>query len=130
MPSARPCWRSAAACGSRVATVRHYAKAEAFPEHAAQRPTPSLLDPFRCWIETQPAASGGHAWALWRDLRCRGFRGAYRPYFAGRNRGGKARRSMIATASTAQDRPSRHQVAFPRYPGQQTGAFRARPDRT
>jgi hypothetical protein len=53
--------------------VRHYAKAETFPERAAQRPKPSLLDPYLAWSETQPAASGGNARALWRDLCNRGF---------------------------------------------------------
>jgi hypothetical protein len=59
-------------------TVRHYAKAETFPERAAQRPKPSLLDPYLARLETQTAASSGNARALRRDLRKRGFRGAYK----------------------------------------------------
>lgn len=59
-------------------TVRHYAKAETFPERAAQRPKPSLQDPYLAWLETQLTARDGNARALWRDLRNRGFRGTYR----------------------------------------------------
>ena len=59
-------------------TVRKYARAEAFPAHAARGPRPSIIDPHIAWLETQVTAGRGNAAALWRDLRALGFAGTAR----------------------------------------------------
>jgi transposase len=59
-------------------TVRRYAKAGSFPERAARRPGPSMIDPHLAHLEARHAAGCENALALWRELRERGFPGTHR----------------------------------------------------
>ncbi|HSH83401.1 MAG TPA: transposase, partial [Herpetosiphonaceae bacterium] len=66
------------ATGLARGTVRKYAHAECFPERAAPRPNPSLLDPYLPHLERRMAEGCENAMALWREVRDQGFRGTHR----------------------------------------------------
>ncbi len=72
---ARPCSPSVAPPATRLAraTVRKYAYAESFPEHAVRRPGRSVLDPFIAHLEARMAKGCEDAMALWREVRARGY---------------------------------------------------------
>ncbi|WP_163782469.1 ISL3 family transposase [Myxococcus vastator] len=60
------------------ATVRKYARADAFPERAVRVPGPSILDPFLEHLERRHSAGCENALVLWREIRARGFGGTSR----------------------------------------------------
>jgi transposase len=56
-------------------TTRSYAQAADFPERAARRPRPSLIDPYLSYLQARVAEGCVDAAALWRDLRAQGYTG-------------------------------------------------------
>src|SRR3954451_21506822 len=60
-------------------TVRRYAHAQSFPEHAARVPEPSILDPYLGHLEARLAGGCENASVLWRDLKELGFVGSAKP---------------------------------------------------
>lgn len=58
-------------------TVRKYFYAEAFPERAKRQATQSMLDSYLPYLESRHHAGCEDAKQLWRELRERGYPGAY-----------------------------------------------------
>lgn len=58
-------------------TVRKYFYAEAFPERAKRQATQSMLDSYLPYLESRHQAGCEDAKQLWRELRERGYPGAY-----------------------------------------------------
>lgn len=56
-------------------TVRKYVHADAFPEMSPRAKRPSLLDPFRTYLQTRWEEGCHNAWQLFRELKERGFDG-------------------------------------------------------
>ena len=63
------------ALGLARSTVRRYAYAESFPEHAVRVPPPGILDPWLEHLEARLAAGCENGMALWREIRDLGFAG-------------------------------------------------------
>jgi len=59
-------------------TVRCYALAESFPERALPRSRPSIIDPHLAYLNQRLSQGFENAFALWRELRARGFPGTRR----------------------------------------------------
>jgi transposase len=64
-------------CGLSRVTVRRYLSAEGFPEISARRAKPTMLDPFREFVERRLADEPLTAARLFRDLKTRGYPGSY-----------------------------------------------------
>jgi transposase len=58
-------------------TVRHFLRAEGFPERQPRRPRPTLLTPYEPYLRERWAAGCRNAAQLWREIRARGFTGGY-----------------------------------------------------
>jgi hypothetical protein len=59
-------------------TVRRYAYAESFPERAAEKLRPSILDRYLARLEARHAEGCKKALELWRELRTLGYPGGPR----------------------------------------------------
>jgi transposase len=66
------------AMGLARGTVRRYAYAESFPERAAEKLRPSILDPYLARLEARHAEGCKNALELWRKLRTLGYPGGPR----------------------------------------------------
>ena len=66
------------AMGLARGTVRRYAYAESFPERAAEKLRPSILDPYLARLEARHAEGCQNALDLWRELRTLGYPGGPR----------------------------------------------------
>lgn len=57
------------------ATVRTFVSAKAFPERAAQRRQPSILDPYVPYLQQRWAEGCSNASQLWREIKAKGYGG-------------------------------------------------------
>jgi transposase len=95
-------------------TVARYLHAGSFPEHAPQRPRPSILAPYESYLRERWTAGCHNARVLWEEIQAQGFPGAaslVRVFVASwRTRPGRRGKSARGAVTTGDTFPPRRQT--------------------